>query len=70
VLTTRPAGTVPGYAYFINAGTGEMTKLFDAIPGMTALFSTSGTMAVVGRTVANSYSLELATLSSTTAPSF
>lgn len=42
LLSTKPSGTVPGYAYNFDTKTGKLTRLINNVPGLSILPSPNG----------------------------
>lgn len=48
LLSSKPSGTSPGFAYFLNSKTGEIKKIVEGIKGLTVLGNPKADLVLVG----------------------
>jgi len=58
-MTTKPAGGVPGFLYFLNSSTGTFTRAIAGVNGLTALVSPDGSFVLYSESISGGLSLKI-----------
>ncbi len=58
-LATKPSAQVPGFLYYLDANTGNMTRTLGDVAGLTALPNSDGSQVLFSQTTSSGFALKL-----------